>query len=193
MLLKAKCREWSCLCFLSTRLVIISGNARVEQRQLRSTWQVLECGSKARPQLVRSRVLERRFLWSWVGTLPSLSALSHSSLLPTPYATQMPAGQAWPHPSSWWGDHSWHPLSYVLHLATPHSLLHRTQCSVQTLPNSSDSLRSRKRGDGNDPPYFKELKAERPQIQGLLKLLAVNYGKGWERRSLEIESENQNT
>ena len=163
MLLKAKCREWSCLCFLSTRLVIISGNARVEQRQLRSTWRVLECGSKARPQLARSRVLQRRFLWSWVGTFPSLCPLP---LLPAPnpICHSCLLGRLWPHPSSWWGDHSCHPLSFVLHLATPHSLLHRSQCSVQTLPNSSDSLRSCKKSDGNYHPYFKELKAERPQI-----------------------------
>lgn len=37
MTLKAKRREWSCLCLLSTRFVIISENTRVGQRPLRGT------------------------------------------------------------------------------------------------------------------------------------------------------------
>ena len=107
MLRKAKRREWGCLCFLSTRLVIISGNARVEQRQLRSTWRVLERGSKARPQLARSRVLERRFLWSWVGTLPSLCPLP---LLPAPNPIC--------HSDACWAgcDHTPHPGEVTTHV-----------------------------------------------------------------------------
>lgn len=51
-----------------------------------------------------------------------------------------------------------------LHLATLLFFLHSGQRPVQTLPNSSNSLHSRKGGDGNYPPYFKELEAEMPKI-----------------------------
>lgn len=162
---KTKPREWNCLYFLSTWWVVIAGHTRAEQWWLKHTWLLLECGSREEPQLSKARMLEGRLLRSQMGTLPFLCSLPCclSPLQDTALSSDS-CSQDRATVLSWQPDCSCHHLRF-LHLATPHCFsLHSGQCSVQTLPNSSDALPSRKRGDGNYPPYFKELEAETPRI-----------------------------
>jgi hypothetical protein len=79
-------------------------------------------------------------------------------------------------------------LPEFLHQAILLSLPHSGQRSVQTLPNSSDYCLPEREVTGTIHPISKNWWQKCSGSKRSLQLLAINYGKDREERTLEIVS-----